>query len=104
VVEFNPEDGGVTFLRNVGNYLQGYTASQPRGSKSTFSPPSGNQTSAIYYCQQLVAIQYVIYIKRMKTVEVIRNPGRKKLISMRSKIVKYYSYFGGAKLESHHRE
>jgi hypothetical protein len=27
---FNPEDGGDTFLRNAGNYLQDYKASQPR--------------------------------------------------------------------------
>jgi hypothetical protein len=32
-------DGGDTLLQNVGNYLQVYTASQPRRPESTSSPP-----------------------------------------------------------------
>jgi hypothetical protein len=32
-----PEDGGDTFLRNIGNHLQDYTASQPRKPQSTNS-------------------------------------------------------------------
>jgi hypothetical protein len=34
----NPEDGGGTFLRNVGNHLQGYMTSRPRRLQSTPSP------------------------------------------------------------------
>jgi hypothetical protein len=32
---FNPEGGGDTFLRKVGNHIQDYTTSQPRHLRST---------------------------------------------------------------------
>jgi hypothetical protein len=36
---FSPEDGDNKFLQNVGIYLRVYTASQPRRTKSSSSPP-----------------------------------------------------------------
>jgi hypothetical protein len=38
-VEIRVEDGGDTFLWNVGNHLQDYTVSKPRRPKSTSLMP-----------------------------------------------------------------
>jgi predicted SPOUT superfamily RNA methylase MTH1 len=47
-IYFYPDDAGDMFVQNVGNYLQEYTASQPRSQQSMLSPPCKLQTSLLY--------------------------------------------------------
>jgi hypothetical protein len=44
-----PEDIGKMFLRNAGNHLQDYTASQIRRLQSTFSTPRAVRTSSLTF-------------------------------------------------------
>jgi hypothetical protein len=56
------EDGGYTFLRNVGNLLQHYTTSKPRIPQSMASPRRETQISHSWiYSASHILFRYVQY-------------------------------------------